>query len=223
MVWTNKRRLDDAAVEEVGEVVEVADVVALELEARAAAFAQLFNDALDILVGVAEDEVARGLEMLPLPVVLELLVAAQHREQAEVHRAHVERGHLGLGAQRRGEALFQAHAVAAAGRDVDHRLGRLLDPRQELHEHRRVRRRPAGLGVARVEVDDRGARLGRADRRLGDLGRRDRQMGRHGRRVDRAGHGTGDDHFLARCHPCLLLFCDVRTAGRLPAARCAGV
>ena len=35
-----ERRLDQAAVEEVRQVVEVADVVALELEARAAAFAQ---------------------------------------------------------------------------------------------------------------------------------------------------------------------------------------
>ena len=35
-----QRRLDEAALEEMGEGVEMADVVALELEARAAAFAQ---------------------------------------------------------------------------------------------------------------------------------------------------------------------------------------
>ena len=35
-----ERRLDEPALEEVREVVEVADVVALELEARAAIFAE---------------------------------------------------------------------------------------------------------------------------------------------------------------------------------------
>ena len=43
----------------------------------------------------------------------------------------------------------------------------LLDHRQEAHEHGGVRRRLAGLGIARVQMDDRRARLGRLDRRLG--------------------------------------------------------
>ena len=38
-----ERRLDQLALEEVGEVVEVPDVVALELEARAAAFAEVLE------------------------------------------------------------------------------------------------------------------------------------------------------------------------------------
>jgi hypothetical protein len=42
-----QRRLASPAVEEVGEVVEVADVVALELEARAAR-ADLVDDRLDV-------------------------------------------------------------------------------------------------------------------------------------------------------------------------------
>ena len=120
----------------------------------------------------------------------------EHRVEAEVHRAHVERAHLGLGAQRRGEALLQRHAVAAAGGDVDHRVGRLLDPRQELHEHLGVGRRPAVLRVARVQVQDRGAGLGRADRAVGDLLRGDRQVRAHGRRVDRAGDRAGDDDLV---------------------------
>ena len=53
-----ERRLDELAVEEVREVVEVPDVVALELEARAAAFAEVLQHVLDVLEGVAEDEVA---------------------------------------------------------------------------------------------------------------------------------------------------------------------
>ena len=62
-----QRRLHQAAIEEMREVVEVADVVALELEARAVAGAGR-QDVLDVLEGVAEDEVARVLQMLPLPV-----------------------------------------------------------------------------------------------------------------------------------------------------------
>ena len=101
---------------------------------------------------------------LRLPLVFPFLVAVEHREEAEIHRAHVERAHLGLGAQRRRQPLLQGHAVAAAGGDVDDRVGRLLDARQELHEHFGIRRRPAVLRVARMQMQDRGAGLGRGDR-----------------------------------------------------------
>ena len=43
-----QRRLDQAAVEEVRQVVQMADVVALELEARAVASPQRSQDALDV-------------------------------------------------------------------------------------------------------------------------------------------------------------------------------
>ena len=55
---------------------------------------------------------------------------------------------------------------------------------------------PAVLRVARMQMHDRGAGFGRAERRVGDLLRRDRQMRRHRRRVDRAGDGAGDDDFV---------------------------
>jgi hypothetical protein len=84
----------------------------------------------------------------------------------------------------------------AAGGDVHHRVGVLLDARQELHEGRRIGRR-AAVRIARVQVQDRGAGFGRADRLLGDLVAGDRQVGRHRRRVDRAGDGAGDDDLLA--------------------------
>ena len=164
-----QRRLDQAAIEHVGEVVEVADVVALELEAGAVALADLLQDVLDVLIGVAEDEVARALERGRLPVVLPGLVALEHRVEAEVHRAHVERAHLGLGAARGGEALLEAHAVAAAGGDVDHDVGGLLDHREELEKDLGVGGRAAVLGVARVQMHDRGAGLGGAERIVGDL------------------------------------------------------
>ena len=48
------RRLHETAVEEVLEVVQVADVIALELEARAVSVANL-QDVLDVAEGVLED------------------------------------------------------------------------------------------------------------------------------------------------------------------------
>jgi hypothetical protein len=93
-------RAHHAAVEEVGQVVEMPDVVALELEAGAVAAARL-QDVLDVLEGVPEHEVAAVLQVLALPVVRELLEAVEHGEKPEVHRAHVERGDLGLELERR--------------------------------------------------------------------------------------------------------------------------
>ena len=61
-----ERRLDEAALEEMGEVVEMADVVALELEARAVVVAGRRMNSMS-LKRVAEDEIARGLEMRPSP------------------------------------------------------------------------------------------------------------------------------------------------------------
>src|SRR5207302_8532654 len=77
------RRLDQAPVDEMREVVQVADVVALELEFGAALLAQVLERKLDILVRVAEDEVARVLEILRLPVELPLLVLRNELERAE--------------------------------------------------------------------------------------------------------------------------------------------
>ena len=69
-----QRRLHEAAFEEVVQVVQVGDVVALELEARAVARAGP-EDVFDVVEGVAEDEVARRFQELRLPLVLEVLVA----------------------------------------------------------------------------------------------------------------------------------------------------
>ena len=75
---------------------------------------------------------------------------------------------------------------------------RRLDAGQELAEHLRVGRRPAGPRVAGVEMDDRRARLGRAERRLRDLLGRDGQVRRHRRRVDGARDGARDDDLVPR-------------------------
>jgi len=67
-----QRRLDQAAIEEVREIVEVADVVALEFEPRLVVLAGR-EDEFDILESVAEDEIAGAFEIRPLPVELEIL------------------------------------------------------------------------------------------------------------------------------------------------------
>src|SRR6185312_5188802 len=90
-----QRRLDEPALQEMREIVKMGGVVALELEARAGA-AQRAQHKLDVLVGVAEHEIARILQRRALPILLELLEAAKHREQAEIHRTHVERRDLRL-------------------------------------------------------------------------------------------------------------------------------
>jgi hypothetical protein len=83
------------------------DVVALELESRAVAFAQTFQDSLDIRKCVAKNPVTRGLEERPLPLVLEMRIAADHRVHAEIHRTHVERAEFRRDAQRGGEPIIQ--------------------------------------------------------------------------------------------------------------------
>ena len=77
-----QRRLDEPAIEEMRQVVEVADVVALELEPRAVPLPQLHQDALHVLERVAEDEIVGGDEVRLFPVVFPLAVARRHREQS---------------------------------------------------------------------------------------------------------------------------------------------
>jgi hypothetical protein len=190
--------MPNTELEEVRGGVQVADVVALDLEARAVLAAR-GQDVGDVAEGVLEDALVGAREVGLLPVVLELLVAPEHLVQAEVHRAHVERGDLGLELQRGLQALFHRHGRRAAGGEVDDHVARHRDLRQELVEQGRILRRAAVLGIARVQVHDRGARLRRADRRLGDLGRRHRQVRRHARRVDRPRHRAGDDDLALGC------------------------
>ena len=65
-----KRRLEQLAVEEMRERVEMADIVALAFEAGAASLAELFDELLDLGEGVADDAVARLLDIGLLPVML---------------------------------------------------------------------------------------------------------------------------------------------------------
>ena len=125
---------------------------------------------------------------------LNSLKRSQHREQAEVHRAHVERGDLGLEVRAGPQALLDEHRRRAAGGDVDHHVGAscLIRVRNGAKASGRWSGRPSsGSRACRCTIAA-PASYG-ADRRVGDLVGRDRQVRRHRRRVDRAGDGAGDD------------------------------
>ena len=79
-----ERRFDQSPVEEVTQVVEMGDVVALELE-TGAVFPAGCQNVFDILERILEHQVAGGLQVLPLPVELEGIVAIKHGKQAEIH------------------------------------------------------------------------------------------------------------------------------------------
>jgi hypothetical protein len=78
-------RLHHPAIDEMGKIVEMAHIVALELEAGAAALSEFLEQPLHVLEGVSEDEVARVLEVRPLPRMLELGHFFQDGEQAKIH------------------------------------------------------------------------------------------------------------------------------------------
>src|SRR5258707_1255253 len=105
-----ERRLQELAVEEMGQRVEMADIVAFAFEARAAAVPELADEALDLREGVADDQVLSLFDVWLLPLVLPLVDLLGDVEDAEIHRAHVERAQLRLGAQRRGQPVLHGHA-----------------------------------------------------------------------------------------------------------------
>ena len=106
-----ERRPHQALVDEVGQVVEMAHVVALELEAGAVGLAQRAQDVRDVLEGVAEDLVLHALDVGLFPVVLPVADAAGDRMDREVHGTHVQRAHFRTGRQRIRQALGQAHPM----------------------------------------------------------------------------------------------------------------
>ena len=65
-----KGRLDHAAVGEMRERIEMADIVAFDLESRAVLGAGR-EDVFDILEGVPENAFARGFQIALLPLMLE--------------------------------------------------------------------------------------------------------------------------------------------------------
>src|SRR5580765_5387982 len=133
-----QRRLHEAAVEEMPQRVEMPNVIALDLEPGAVSGA-CGQDVLDVGEGVLEHAAARPLEIRLLPIVFELAFeSGDHRIEAEVHRAHIERGNLGLERRRRADSLFRRHRRRSAGRDVYDDTRTLLDHLEE--RRKRLRR-----------------------------------------------------------------------------------
>ena len=189
-----KRCFDQALVHKVGQVVQVANVVALKLEACLVGVAGLQGE-LDVLEGVAKNQVAAVFQVFAFPVVFQIGETLQHRKQGKVEGTHVERRHFGRKPHRGLNALVDLHEGRAAAGQVDHRVGAGLDLRQKFGKGLGALVRLAGDGIACMQVDDGRTRLGSPDRRLDDFFGRDRQMGGHGGRVNRPGDGAGDDDF----------------------------
>src|SRR5216684_5296750 len=92
-----ERRLDQLAVEKMSKRIEVADIVALEFELRAATLAELLKNMLDIFESIPENEIPRVFQVLRLPVEFPFLVTLKHGVEAKIHRAHIERADLRAG------------------------------------------------------------------------------------------------------------------------------
>ena len=160
-----QRSAREALVDEIGEIVEMADVAADVFEAHVAGASELRQNLTDIGEGIADDGGFRSLDISLLPRVLPLRDAEARPVEGEVHHAHVERTELGLDAQGKGEALVERSA--GAGVDVEDRVRLGGDERRKRAQSVRLRGRPA-LRVAGVKTQHRGARPRCLDRLLGD-------------------------------------------------------
>src|SRR6202044_1480980 len=101
---------------------------------------------------------------------------------------------LWLDAQRRRQPLIQAHGHAAAGSNVDDRVGGRLDRRQKLHIDGRVAARLSRLRITCMQMQNGSAGLRGLNRLARNVFGRERKVRRHGRGMDgpRDG-GAGDD------------------------------
>src|SRR5258708_35667975 len=95
-----------------------------------------------------------------LPVVLEFLESLEHREQAEVHRSHIETGNLRLPDRRRFYPLFDGHIGRTAGREINDHIRLLLYGAEKRLEWFRRLIWGAVLRVAAAKMDDRSGGLG---------------------------------------------------------------
>src|SRR5690606_14384470 len=194
-----QRRLHQATIQEMLDIIEVSDVVALEFKGRIGSVAGL-EGILDILEAGAENEIARGFEMLPLPIELKGLIAIQEMIQAEVYRPHIERGDLGLELSGRFDALFHPHIRATAGREIDNGIRLLLNAWQEPCERLGSLIGLASLRIPRVQMQNGCAGRCRLQGLLDDFIGRYGEMLRHGRSMDRARNCTRDYSFPCFCH-----------------------
>src|SRR6202008_750339 len=147
-----ERRLHQSPVEEVPQGIEMADVITLNLEAGAIPGACREN-VFDVREGILEHSRTGPFQIRLLPLVFELaLVARDHRIEAKIHRAHVERGNFRLEGCSGTHPLFSGHCRRTAGRDVHDHIGTLLDHLEERSKSLGCLVRTAILRIARIKV-----------------------------------------------------------------------
>src|SRR5260221_7286776 len=143
------------------EIVEVTGVVALKFIARAATV-ERFQGITDVLEGVAEHKIMGGFQHGRLPVVFELFESLEHREQAEIHRSHIQACNFWLPNRGRLYPLLDGHIGRAAGREINYHIGSLPDGAEKRLERLRRLVRPAVLRIAGMKEHDSRAGLGSA-------------------------------------------------------------
>ena len=154
-----ERRLHQAAIGEVRQIVEMADVIAFEFEACAQR-SELAHPSLDLREGIRQDEILGGFQIRLLPAVAPVGALFRRGGDVEVEGAHVHRGDFGRHRERGREALIERHSQAAPGGDIDDRIGLPFDLRQELEESLGRLIGLSSLRIARVQMNDGRSRLG---------------------------------------------------------------
>ena len=86
----------------------------------------------DVFEGVLEHAVVAVGQIGALPRMLEFCESVEHAVQAEVHRAHIERGHLRLIGMHRHQPLGHQHGGCSSRGDVDHHVAGGFDLRQKI-------------------------------------------------------------------------------------------
>ncbi len=132
---------------------------------------------------------------------LEPLGGADVEERAEIHRARVERGYLGVERKRRPPLLLgKVPPGNAARRRALDDIAPLLDGPGDLKEELRVLGPQAGLGVPHVDVDHGGAGPMGGDGLLHYLPGGQRYVGRLLAGVATSGYGRGYDELFHGSH-----------------------
>ena len=85
-----QRWLEQFAVDEMRQCIEVANIVALAFEFGTVPVAKFTNEPFNLREGVGDDVVTSALDIGLLPVVFPVVDVIGHIENAEIHRTHVE-------------------------------------------------------------------------------------------------------------------------------------
>src|SRR6185437_14684289 len=123
-ILNEQRTLHETLLDAMREVVQLAHVVADELEPDAILIAELGEDGPDVAERIPPNPVFGAFHVRLLPGMLPADDAACRLVEGNIHRAHVERAEFRLGLERISEPILERFLRAAARRDVDDRVGR---------------------------------------------------------------------------------------------------